>query len=316
MAGCGRPRRLPLGQIRLEAPLLFGRIGQLHIAIGQLHALGIQLEAQRSARIRGIQLRQRGLRGREVVQAGEPAAAKRRPDPRGDQEIQQFVARGAGEAAGGKAMRARASSRQFLRSRPRADRSPARARRPARSSGIRPAGLACPPALSSAPASAAVSAMIAVQLHAQPIPLDHGELGVVQSARPRQRGIHGRSGRCRRCRRPAAASSRYSGEVCRKRGAGPASASDSSCTSVTVARQRHRGFHFEHAALAEEARVPRRSSPARWRRAARLAAGRQSRAVQAGRAPLRSSPSRCPSRMVVPLAIGSQLRRVAARTAG
>ena len=83
-----------LQAVRREAPRLFRRVAEFHVAIGQFHSLRIQLESQRRAGIVGIQLRQRGLRGGVVVQHRQRGLPQAGSYLGGDQEIQQVVTRG------------------------------------------------------------------------------------------------------------------------------------------------------------------------------------------------------------------------------
>ena len=107
-----------------------------------------------------------------------------------------------------------------------------------------------------------------VVVHAEPVPLDHRELGVVASARARLRGIRARPGRCRARPRRAGASSRIRARCAGSRRRVPSprwTPSDSRCTSVTAARDQHGCLDLERAGRGEILRGARASSCARRR---------------------------------------------------
>ena len=75
-----------------ETLALLGAARELVIAVGEFDAAMIELEAQRDARIGGIEPRERGLRGGVAMQEGEGVGAERGAHLRADDEIEQFVA--------------------------------------------------------------------------------------------------------------------------------------------------------------------------------------------------------------------------------
>ena len=131
-ANVGRPRDRARLLVRGEAQALLGGARELVVAVGELHAAMIELEAQRDARIFGIEARQRRLRRRIAMHEGERRRAERRAHLRADDEIEQFVAAGCARAC--RASRPERLRRALQRAdrRHRADRSPRGAARASR----------------------------------------------------------------------------------------------------------------------------------------------------------------------------------------
>ena len=72
-------RALRAALVRREARALLGAARQLVIAVRELDAAVIELEAQRAARIVGVETRERGLRCRVAMQESERRAPSAGP---------------------------------------------------------------------------------------------------------------------------------------------------------------------------------------------------------------------------------------------
>ena len=137
------PALLPIG---FESRALLGCVRKLLEAIGELDAAVVELEAQRDARIVGVEARQRRLAGRIAVHEAQPVGSQPRARPRcpsasraAHRGCSARPARASSRCAIASARSAASLARQRLAA-------AARARMPPRSSGPRPAPRAAAPA--------------------------------------------------------------------------------------------------------------------------------------------------------------------------